>query len=333
MQMALRRADEQLCDLAIGTDPDADRMAIGIRRHSGEMELLSGNTIAALLAEFRLRKMKRIGWIPSEGTAHAVLIKTFVTTPLLEAIASHHGIHCVNTLTGFKWIGAKLLHYEKDLEKYLQKQQKPFDQTIFVKGDRRREAMLQWSHFLVFGGEESCGYLASDRVRDKDAHAAILMACEMAADLVLEGKSIADFRDELYQHYGYFGESILNITFDGAKGQESIQNILRSYRKQAPTEFLGLHVTQIQDFSSGNLCDDDGEQISPENFFFITLDNRYRFAVRGSGTEPKIKYYLFGQKEVLKPEDLERTKAEVEQQLVALKSELQADALQRCKYL
>ncbi|MDR0444848.1 MAG: phospho-sugar mutase [Puniceicoccales bacterium] len=335
MQLAIQKANEQQCDIVMGTDPDADRMAIGIRNHQGEMELLSGNTTAALLAEFRLRKMKRMGWLPAEGTSHAVLIKTFVTTPLLEVIASHHGIRCVNTLTGFKWIGAKLLHYENELsEKELLTHWrwtgKSFERWPTGR-DARRKAMLQWSHFFVFGGEESCGYLASDRVRDKDAHAAVLMVCEMMADLALEGKSIADFRDELYLHYGYFGESVLNITFDGAEGQKSIQHILHSYRTSPPKEVLGSSVMQFQDFKSGTICDEDGDTIPSENFLFVTLANHYRFAVRGSGTEPKIKYYLFGQKNVPRKEDMAKVQEEVEHQLAQLTSELWEDAMRRCK--
>jgi phosphoglucomutase len=328
MQIALQKAEEQKYNLVMGTDPDADRMAIGIRNHSGKIELLSGNITAALLAEFRLQKMKRLGWIPAEGTTRAVLIKTFVTTPLLEAIAAHHGIRCIQTLTGFKWIGAKLLRYENELKQQIDKS--PEGGTMGR--DKRREALLRWSHFFIFGGEESCGYLASDRVRDKDAHAAMLMTCEMMANLALQGKSIADFRDELYLQYGYFGESVLNITFDGPEGQQKIQNILHSYQISPPNETLGSAVTQVQDFSSGSVCDDDGDSIPAENFFFITLANYYRFAVRGSGTEPKIKYYLFGQKEVLQKEDLEKVREEVEDQLEILKSELQEDAMRRCSH-
>jgi phosphoglucomutase len=330
MEMAIHKADERACDLIIGTDPDADRMAIGIRNHQGKIELLSGNTTAALLAEFRLQKMKRMGWIPAEGTPHAVLIKTFVTTPLLEAIASHHGIRCISTLTGFKWIGAKLLRYENELKCH-QHQANTLSKNRLIDRDQHREDMLRWSHFFVFGGEESCGYLASDRVRDKDAHAAMLMTCEMMADLALEGKSIADFRDELYFRYGYFGESVLNIAFDGAEGQRSIQNILRSYRISPPTEVLGFPVIQFQDFNSGTIRDGDGDLIPAENFFFITLANHYRFAVRGSGTEPKIKYYLFGQRKISPQENFEKVRGEVEHQLDILKSELQADAMRRCQ--
>ncbi|MDR2419852.1 MAG: phospho-sugar mutase [Puniceicoccales bacterium] len=336
MGMAIQKADERACDLIIGTDPDADRMAIGIRNHQGKIELLSGNTTAALLAEFRLQKMKRMGWIPDEGTPHAVLIKTFVTTPLLEAIAAHHGIRCINTLTGFKWIGAKLLRYEHELCKneYLThwRWTGKILERLPTGRDAQRKRMLQWSHFFVFGGEESCGYLASDRVRDKDAHAAMLMTGEMMADLALEGKSIADFRDVLYRRYGYFGESVLNIAFDGAEGQQSIQNILCSYKNSPPSEVLGSSVVQFQDFNSGTIQDEDGDLIPAENFFFITLANRYRFAVRGSGTEPKIKYYLFGQKEISHQEDLEKVKEEVEHQLAILKSELEADAMRRCQH-
>jgi phosphoglucomutase len=328
MQRALQMAEAASCELAIGTDPDADRMALGIRNHQRAMELLSGNTTAALLAEFRLRKMKRLGWLAPEGTTRAVLIKSFVTTPLLEAIATRHGVLCINTLTGFKWIGAKLLRYEKELEEYCRQSGKSAE-NVWEKREARRQAMLRGGHFFVFGGEESCGYLASDRVRDKDAHAALLMACEMVADLGREGKSIADFREEIYRQYGYFGESILNISFEGETGARKIQKILRSYRECSPKEFLGIPIIRLQDFITGALYDEEGEPIPSENFLFFTLAHGYRFAVRSSGTEPKIKFYLFGQKKPAEEETLDGAKAELEEHLALLKSELQSDALRR----
>ncbi|MDR2377765.1 MAG: phospho-sugar mutase [Puniceicoccales bacterium] len=328
MRRAIQMAEAESCELAIGTDPDADRMSLGIRNHRGKMELLSGHTTAALLAEFRLRKMKRLGWLAPEGTSHAVLLKSLVTTPLLEAIATRHGVRCINTLTGFKWIGAKLLRYEEELEAYC-RQSGTSVENIWENREARRQAMLEGGHFFVFGGEESCGYLASDRVRDKDAHAALLMACEMAADLAREGKSIADFRDEIYRHYGYFGESVLNINFEGEEGARKIQKILRSYRECPPKEFLGIPVTRLRDFATGALCDEEGEPIPPENFLFLSLAQGYRFAVRGSGTEPKLKFYLFGQKELTGEVTLAKAQAEVEKRLALLKSELQSDALRR----
>ncbi|MDR0728234.1 MAG: phospho-sugar mutase [Puniceicoccales bacterium] len=336
MRRALQMAEAESCELAIGTDPDADRMALGIRNHRGEMELLSGHTTAALLAEFRLRKMKRLGWLAPEGTSRAVLIKSLVTTPLLEAIAARHGVRCINTLTGFKWIGAKLLRYEEELQEYCRQRgkfagnqnEKPIE-NIWEDREARRQAMLEGGHFFVFGGEESCGYLASDRVRDKDAHAALLMACEMLTDLAREGKSVADFRDEIYRQYGYFGESVLNIGFEGEEGARKIQKILRSYRECPPEEFLGIPITRRQDFATATLSDEEGEPFPPENFLFLTLAQGYRFAVRGSGTEPKLKFYLFGQKEFSGKETLDEAKAEVEEGLALLKSELQSDALRR----
>ena len=173
-------------------------MGVGVADTNGEVRLLSGNTIGALLAEYRITKLKEVGMLPKNGSQNAVIIKTFVTTPFQEAIAEIHGLKVINTLTGFKWIGEKLKIYEDQLRKNLLDSENislDYDATSYR---QRAELHLRYSNFYVFGGEESYGYLGTDRVRDKDANAAVIILCELAAALKKKGKSFTEHLDELY---------------------------------------------------------------------------------------------------------------------------------------
>ena len=267
-----------------------------------------------------------MGIIPESGTQHAALIKTFVTTPLQAAIARKNGLKVIDTLTGFKWIGEKLLHYEKALkEKVLATEGRALDYDN-VPLEERRRLLLEHSTFYVFGGEESYGYMASDLVRDKDANAAVLMFAEMAATLQAEGKSILDYLDEVYLRYGYYLEDVINIYYEGASGASRISNILKSYRSDPPSEIAGFSVTGWKDFGTQTLHDADGKEIPKQDFYFIELDNGYSFAGRGSGTEPKIKFYIFAHEEVTQPGDLGPAKETAARTIEKIKQAIEADA-------
>ncbi|MDR0418390.1 MAG: phospho-sugar mutase [Puniceicoccales bacterium] len=292
--LAIKKANGVDAELIIATDPDADRVAIGVRNGEGIFEKFTGNLTGALLAEFRLSQMKIRGWIPAEGSHRIAFIKTFVTSPLQEKIAEAHGVKVINTLTGFKWIGEKLNDYETILQNCLVKFNIPPIDYVNTPAEKRRELLLKYSTFFVMGGEESYGYLANDNIRDKDANGATIMICEMLATLKKSGKTLIDFRNEIYQKYGYYDETQLNICYEGAAGAKKIKNILESYKKSPPTTLGHLAVTHIMDFSKDKIFDLDGKHIPAQNFFIIGLDNGYRYAIRSSGTESKIKFYIFG---------------------------------------
>jgi phosphoglucomutase len=327
--MAIAQARRTGADIVMATDPDADRMGVAVRDDSGEMVLVSGNMIGSLLAAFRIEKMKDMGLLPKNGTRNAALIKTFVTTPLQAAIAAKNGLKVIDTLTGFKWIGEKLKAYEDELMRQFAAAGAEWPSYDAIPLKQRREGLLQHSTFYVFGGEESYGYLASDRVRDKDANAAVLMFAEMAATLQAQGKSVLQYLDEVYLRYGYYLEDVVNIYYEGASGAARIAAILESYRQSPPEEVAGFAVTGWKDFGTQTLHDADGKEIPKQDFYFIELDNGYSFAVRGSGTEPKIKFYVFAREDVTQPADLEPAKKRAARVIDQIRQAIDTDARAR----
>lgn len=330
LELGINKALESEAELIMGTDPDCDRMGVAVRTPEGKMQLLTGNMIGSVLAEYRINKLKELGWIPQEGTQNATLIKTFVTTPLQAAIAEAHGLKIIDTLTGFKFIGEKLKDYEDRLKAKLLKEgiALDYDHTAHR---TRAELLLKHSTFYVFGGEESYGYLASDRLRDKDANAAVIMFCELAAALKEEGKTFTEYLDGIYLKYGYYLEQLLNLVYEGATGSAKIKNILQSYRNDPPKGMGGCAVTQFTDFGTQTVHDADGKEIPKQDFYVLELDNGYSYAVRGSGTEPKIKYYLFAREEVESADTLPDVKAKTQETLDALKGAIEADARSRAE--
>jgi phosphoglucomutase len=326
LSMAIEQARSTGAEIVMATDPDADRMGVAVRDEKGAMVLLSGNMIGSLLAAYRIETMKDLGMLPREGTQNAALIKTFVTTPLQAAVASKNGLKVIDTLTGFKWIGEKLKIYEQALmDKLAAEGGEPGDYDSIPLA-RRREGLLKHSTFYVFGGEESYGYLASDRLRDKDANAAVLMFAEMAASLKAKGRSILEYLDEVYLRYGYYLEDVINIYYEGASGAARIRNILESYRKDPPAEIAGFKVVGWKDFGVHKLHDADGKEIPKQDFYFLELDNGYSFAARGSGTEPKIKFYMFACEDVTQPGDLAPAKEKAAATLARIKQAVEEDA-------
>ncbi len=330
LSMAIARAKATGADIVMATDPDADRMGAAVRAADGEMVLLTGNMTGSLLAAFRVERMKELGLLPRAGTRRAAIIKTFVTTPLQAAIAESHGLKLIDTLTGFKWIGEKLRIYEETLRRRLREAEGvELEDYDAVPPARRREWLLKHSTFMVFSSEESYGYLASDRVRDKDANAAVLMFAEMAATLRLAGKSVLDYLEEVYLRYGYFREDVVNIYHEGAAGAARIRAILESYRSRPPREVAGFAVTAWKDFGVDTFHDADGKEIPKQDFYFIELDNGYQYAVRGSGTEPKIKFYLFAREDVAQPGDLGPARERAARTLARIKQAIEEDARAR----
>lgn len=331
LSMAIAKAKETNAEIVIATDPDADRMGVAVRDNKGDLVLLTGNQIGALLADFRISRLKELGRLPKAGTKSAALVKTFVTSPLQDAIGQAHGLKVINTLTGFKFIGDKMQEWETLLREKLYQESGTaldYDRTA---ASQREKLLLQHSTWYVFGGEESYGYLASDRVRDKDANAAVIMFCEMAAYLKAQGKTFIDALDHLYLQHGFHQESVINIYYEGASGAAKIKRILETYRSSPPKNIGEYAVTQFDDFGTQDRDDADGKRIPKQDLYIVHLDNGYSYAVRGSGTEPKIKFYLFAKEDVPEPSALSSIKKLCDNTLTTIKAAIDADARARAE--
>jgi phosphoglucomutase len=327
LALAIGVADREGCDVVMATDPDCDRMGAAVRRRDGRMAILTGNQIGALLADFRLRKLKELGWIPREGTPAACIIKTFVTTRLQDAIGRAHGVTVINTLTGFKWIAAKLRLYEEKVRSALGPD---FDYES-APIDERARLQLKHGRFFAFGTEESYGYLPNDYVRDKDGNAACLMFAELCAWAKGRGKTVPEVLDEIYLQCGFFLEGVINIYYEGASGSEKIKRIIDTYRSSRPAGFGDVAVTGFQDFGRERILDPDGEEIPKQDLYVVTLANGFTFAARGSGTEPKMKFYLFAHEKVGSAADLPAAKERVRSALDGLSKLIEADARKRAE--
>jgi phosphoglucomutase len=327
LSMAVATADRRGCDVVMATDPDCDRMGVAVRGRSGRMELLTGNQIGSLLAEYRLTKYKEMGWLPAQGTPNACIIKTVVTTRLQDAIGRAHGVKVIETLTGFKWIAAKLLLYEKRLRDAMGRTW-DYDKTAFAE---RAGLLLRHSRFLVFGTEESYGFLPNDGVRDKDGNSACLMFSELCAWVAGQGMTVPEFLDQLYLKYGFYLEDTINLYYEGASGSGKIRRILDSYRETPPRAFEEITVTAMQDYGRETIYDGDGEPIPKQDLYVVSLSNGYRYAARGSGTEPKMKFYLFASETAGDAPALPALKAKVRADLDRLRSLVEVDARQRAE--
>jgi phosphoglucomutase len=271
----------------IGTDPDCDRMGVVVRNASNELELLTGNQIGSLMAWYRVTKFLELKVITPENKKNAVLIKTFVTTDLQKSICDAHGIRCVETLTGFKYLGAKLGKYERSLPAEIQSRYRSLTE------DELRKVHLEGGSFFVFGGEESYGYLGSEFIRDKDGNGAVVMFAELAAYAKSRGQTLIDLMDEVYCKYGYFLEHTFNVEFEGASGASTMTKLVESYASNPPQEIGGIKVVGMTHFGRDDVFDVEGDLIPKENMLFLYLADGSKFAVRPSGTEPKMKFYFF----------------------------------------
>jgi len=291
------------------------------------MKLLTGNQIGSLLAYYRTKTLLDQGVLNEENAGRAVIIKTFVTTDLQKAIAEHYGLRCVETLTGFKYIGAKLGKYERAIPEELRQNYADLSE------EETRRLRLAYSSFYVFGGEESYGYSGADFVRDKDGNGAVIMFCEVAAYAKSRGRTVDQLLDEVFAIFGYFEEKNGSLVFEGAEGANKIERLVESYATNPFSEVLGSKVTSVRNFETETIRDVEGDEIPKEKMSIFELEDRTRIAVRPSGTEPKIKYYLFAER---RPEtgrfdsaELERVKAKIGDKLERLWDWLQKDAQSR----
>lgn len=262
---AIEMAKEKKADLIFATDPDADRIGVIVTDAKGEFIPLTGNQVGVLLSEFILRNKKENGTLKSNGA----LIKTIVTTSMIYPIAKEYGVHVHDVLTGFKYI-AELI--------------KDFEENNY------------YNEFLL-GFEESYGYLSGTYARDKDAVVASMLIAEMAADYKSKGMTLYDGLINLYEKYGYYLEGVKQLTFAGIDGAEKIKSIMEMFRSNPPKELAGMKVTRMWDVKNGVIKSFDGGEdvaltLPKSDVFRYDLENDAWFAVRPSGTEPKIKFYF-----------------------------------------
>ena len=316
-------------DAVLATDPDCDRIGVAVKTAPNkDFRCLSGNQVAVMLADYRLQTLQRLQFLKPENANSFTLLKTFVTTDMLQKLAQFYKIKCVNTPTGFKWMAKKLGKYEKEACVAIREEEGislDFDNTDSF---TRLEILAKYSTYSVLASEESYGYLPLDVVRDKDASAAALAITEMLSHLKYLKLHPFDYLDTLYSKFGFHIEKTENIYFEGADGSASIGKIMDSYRKTPVSELNGVAVTKIKDFSKEGLLDEESEPIAQENFLILFLENGFRVAVRPSGTEPKIKFYIFGESEP-NPSNLKEVKETITAHTNEIGSILVEDAKSR----
>ncbi len=319
LEMGVALAEQTGAEIVIGTDPDSDRMGVVARDGAGKMRLLTGNQIGSLMAWYRAKAAFDIGWLNDTTRARALFVKTFVTTELQSAIAAKFGLGVVNTLTGFKYIAAKLRKYEEAIPA----DKKGADYRDLDE-DTTRKLRLEYSRFFLFGGEESYGYLGCDFVRDKDANGATVMFAEVAAYAKSAGTTLPDLLDRIYAEFGVHEERGKAMVMEGADGASKIQALAKSYSERPPVEVDGAAVERVRDFAVDMIFDEEGDELPKEGMLFVDLADGRSFAVRPSGTEPKIKFYLFGK--AAPDADVEAAKARVAEGLDRLWAAIEADA-------
>lgn len=262
MSLGLAKARAINADILLGTDPDADRVGIGVKNDKGEWILLNGNQTAVLAFNYMLEARK------SKGLAKPgdMVIKTIVTTDMIDEIARQNGVNCYNVLTGFKWI-AELIKEKEGKEQY------------------------------IIGGEESYGLMIGDQLRDKDAISAVAFLCEMAAYEKDKGNSLYAKLIDLYITYGFFKEHLVSITKKGMDGQQQIADMMERFRKDPPKMLNGIAVTELLDYEKKEARNLITGTVTPillpkSNVLQFVLEDGSKISARPSGTEPKIKFYF-----------------------------------------
>lgn len=262
MSIGLKKAKELDADILVGTDPDADRVGVGVKDHHGNWVLLNGNQTALLAFTYMIEARKQKGI----AAPNDMVIKTIVTTDMIDDVAKANGINCYNVLTGFKWI-AELIREKEATENY------------------------------VIGGEESFGLMIGKGVRDKDAVSAVAIMCEMAAVEKSKGRTLYDKLIDLYLQYGFYLEDLVSITKKGMNGVQEIADMMNGFRQSPPIALDGVKVVRVMDYEAHtdkDLVSGKTETISlpKSNVLQFLLEDGSRISARPSGTEPKIKFYF-----------------------------------------
>lgn len=285
MALAVKKAQEIDADILLGTDPDADRVGIGVKDKNGKWVLMNGNQTAVLAFNYMIEARKAKGIAKSND----MVVKTIVTSDMIDKIAAANGVKCYNVLTGFKWI-AELIREKEASENY------------------------------VIGGEESYGLMVGSKLRDKDAVAAVAILCEMAAYEKDKGRLLFDKLIELYVQYGFYKESLISITKKGMNGQKEIAEMMEMYRNNPPKQINGSAVVQLLDYEmrrGRNL--QTGEEwdikLPKSNVLQFILADGSKISARPSGTEPKIKFYFSVNTKLNSAADYERVNGELEERV------------------
>lgn len=260
---AIKLGNEENADVLIATDPDADRLGAAVRQPDGSYELMTGNQIASVLLDYILTAKKNANDLPADGT----VVKSIVSTELATKIANNYGVEMQNVLTGFKYIAEKIKDFEENKD-----------------------------HTFLFGFEESFGYLIKPFVRDKDAIQSTVLLAEVAAYYKQKGQTLYDGLQSIYKKYGYHEEKTISKTFSGIEGKEKMANIMNELRSNPLNEFNNQKVESLEDFQTSTKTNADGStetiELPEANVLKYWLDDGTWFAIRPSGTEPKIKFYL-----------------------------------------
>jgi phosphoglucomutase len=262
MSIGLAKAKAMDADIVLGTDPDADRVGVGVKNHKGDWVLMNGNQTAVLAFAYMMEARKAKGI----AKPNDMVITTIVTTAMINEVAKQNKVNCYNVLTGFKWV-AELVKEKEGKENY------------------------------IIGGEESFGLMIGDQIRDKDAVSAVAILCEMAAYEKAKGRSLFDKLIELYVQYGFYYENLISITKKGMNGQAEIAKMMEDYRQSPPTMIDGEAVTTLLDYElqvGKNLTTGETWKINlpKSNVLQFITANGSKISARPSGTEPKIKFYF-----------------------------------------
>ena len=292
MSLALKKAQEIDADILLGTDPDADRVGIGVKDNNGNWTLMNGNQTAVLACTYMIEARKAAAL----ARPNDMVIKTIVTTELIDQIATLNGVACYNVLTGFKWI-AELIKEKEGKENY------------------------------IIGGEESFGLMVGDQLRDKDAVSAVAFLCEMTAYLKNKGMTLFDKLIELYKQYGFYLENLISITKKGMRGQEEIGEMMQGYRDNPPNEINNSPVLEVLDYQTGkgkNLINGEEWDITlpKSNVLQFKLADGTKISARPSGTEPKIKFYFSVHTILEKEEEYEATHKKLTDRIQAIISDM-----------
>ena len=285
MSYGLRLAAELDADILCGTDPDADRLAIGVKNSQGKWVLMNGNQTAVLAFNYLLEARKAKG----VNQPNDMVVTTIVTTPLIDAIAKANDVKCYRVLTGFKWI-ADLIRQKEGEENY------------------------------IIGGEESFGLMIGDQIRDKDGVSAVALLCEMAAYEKEKGRSLYDKLVDLSVQYGCYKEQLISITKKGMDGQQQIADMMEGYRVSPPSTINGIAVAELYDYEkqeAKNLTTGKSWalKLPQSNVLQFVLEDGSVISARPSGTEPKIKFYFSVHAPLVNASDFDRVEAQLDQQI------------------